>query len=88
MALSKKCPKCGIDKPATAKYWYIVPGRKLNLSSSCKVCHNEYSKQRNKKNHAVRLARRNEAVEYTKLLSRRVEDLASRVSQLEATQCA
>src|SRR3989442_4191832 len=34
----KKCPKCGIDKPATSEYFHSCRSRPDGLSTPCKKC--------------------------------------------------
>ena len=38
----KKCPKCGIEKPLTAKYYYKDSRNTSGFQSQCKVCRAEY----------------------------------------------
>ena len=52
---TKKCGKCGIEKPLTAEYYYIKSTSTLEFQFPCKVCKTEYY-QNNKEKIAKREA--------------------------------
>tara|TARA_Y100000114_G_scaffold154083_1_gene175350 strand:- start:4399 stop:4989 length:591 start_codon:yes stop_codon:yes gene_type:complete len=43
---TKKCSKCGIDKPLDAKHYYRKSGNPTGFQYQCKVCANSYQKDR------------------------------------------
>jgi predicted GIY-YIG superfamily endonuclease len=43
---TKKCPKCGIEKPLNAKHYYRNASKASGFQSRCKVCRNSYDSDR------------------------------------------
>lgn len=49
---TKRCPKCGQDKPADREHFYNDSRSKTGLSSWCKNCQNQATKRSKKKQEA------------------------------------
>ena len=60
---TKKCTKCGIEKPLTAEYYYKDNSKKLGFGSYCRLCKSEYQKNY-QKNNKEKIAKR--GAEYRK----------------------
>lgn len=53
MALTKKCPRCGKELPATSEYFYMNASRKDGLGVYCKDCVREINEDFNAKKKGV-----------------------------------